>query len=136
VGVLLRSTNRWASLSDKPAYAQLAVDKTTIMATRQSGFGLQAGASGYPAVWDADESFGEAHALARLFIPLGWPTLAMRAGGQRSWGGFPLHESAFIGGRWSLRGFRWNRFAGDVRVWRAELRLPIAASRCGARSWA
>ena len=106
--------------------ADLTVDKTTIMARRQSGFGLQAAVSGYPAVWDAEESFGEAHALARLFIPLGWPTLALRAGGQRSWGSFPLHESAFIGGRWSLRGFRWNRFAGDTSAFgSAELRVPL-----------
>jgi len=106
--------------------ADLTIDKTTIMAARQSGFGLQAGVSGYPAAWDADESFGEARALARLFIPLGWPTLALRAGGQRSWGGFPLHESAFIGGRWSLRGFRWNRFAGDASAFGSvELRVPL-----------
>jgi Omp85 superfamily domain len=106
--------------------ADLTIDKTTVMAARQSGFGLQAGVSEYPAVWDAKESFGEAHALARLFIPLGWPTLALRAGGQRSWGDFPLHESAFIGGRWSLRGFRWNRFAGDASAFGSvELRAPL-----------
>ena len=106
--------------------ADLTIDKTTVMAARQSGFGLEAGVSGYPAVWDAEESFGEAHALARLFIPIGWPTLALRAGGQRSWGSFPLHESAFIGGRWSLRGFRWNRFAGDASAFGSvELRVPL-----------
>jgi hypothetical protein len=108
------------------ARADLTIDKTTIKAARQSGFGLNAGASGYPAAWDADESFGEAHALARVFLPLGWPTLALRAGGQRIWGSFPLHESAFIGGRWSLRGFRWNRFAGDASAFGSmELRVPI-----------
>jgi outer membrane translocation and assembly module TamA len=108
------------------ARVDLTMDRTTIEAERQSGFGLNAGASGYPAALDAEESFGEAHALARLFVPLGWPTLALRAGGQRSWGSFPLHESAFIGGRWSLRGFRWNRFAGDASAFgAAELRVPI-----------
>jgi hypothetical protein len=106
--------------------ADLTVDKSNVTEKRQSGFGVDAGASAYPAVWDADDSFGEAHALARLFIPLGWPTLALRAGGQRNWGAFPLHESAFIGGRWSLRGFRWNRFAGDASAFGAvELRVPL-----------
>ncbi len=106
--------------------ADLTIDKTNVEAKQQSGFGVDVGASGYPAVWDADESFGEAHALARVFIPLGWPTLALRAGGQRSWGSFPLHESAFIGGRWSLRGFRWDRFAGDASAYgAAELRVPL-----------
>jgi hypothetical protein len=108
------------------ARADLTIDATTIDAERQSGFGLSAGASAYPAAWDAGESFGEAHALARLFIPLGWPTLALRAGGQSNWGGFPIHESAFIGGRWSLRGFRWNRFAGDASAFGSvELRVPV-----------
>ncbi len=106
--------------------ADLTIDKTTVMAARQSGLGFQVGVSEYPAVWDAEESFGEAHALARVFVPLGWPTLALRAGGQRSWGDFPLHESAFIGGRWSLRGFRWNRFAGDASAFGSvEMRVPL-----------
>jgi hemolysin activation/secretion protein len=109
------------------ARADLTIDRTTIAAERQSGLGLDAGGSGYPAVWDAEKPFGEAHALARLFVPLGWPTLALRVGGQRNWGSFPLHESAFIGGRWSLRGFRWNRFAGDASAFGSvELRVPIA----------
>jgi len=108
------------------ARAELSVDKTTVLPERQSGFGVDAGVSGYPAVWDAEESFGEAHALARVFVPLGWPTLALRAGGQRNWGAFPLHESSFIGGRWSLRGFRWNRFAGDASAFGSvELRVPL-----------
>ena len=108
------------------ARADLNIDKTNVMAERQSGFGVDVGVSAYPAVWDAEESFGEAHAFARVFIPLVWPTLALRAGGQRNWGEFPLHESAFIGGRWTLRGFRWNRFSGDTSAFgAAELRVPL-----------
>jgi hemolysin activation/secretion protein len=94
---------------------------------QQRGFGVQVGGSAYPAVWDASEPFGEAHAIARVYIPLGWPTVALRAGGQRVWGTFPLHESAFIGGRTSVRGFSWNRFAGDASVFgNAELHVPVA----------
>lgn len=115
------------SFGQAGARAELILERTDVTAERQSGFGLQAGVSGYPAAWDADEAFGEAHALARVFVPLGWPTLALRAGGQRNWGSFPLHESAFIGGRWTLRGYRWNRFAGDASAYGgAELRVPIA----------
>ena len=109
------------------ARAEIELDRTKVETTRQSGFGVGVGGSVYPAVLDADDVFGEAHALARVFIPLRWPTLALRAGGQRNWGNFPLHESAFIGGRWTLRGFRFNRFAGDASAYGAvELRIPIA----------
>lgn len=108
--------------------ADLVLDRTVVDEKKQSGFGFDLGASAYPSAWDADDAFGEAHALARAFVPLGWPTLALRAGGQRSWGTFPLHESAFIGGRWTVRGFRWNRFAGDTSAFGSvELRVPLAS---------
>ncbi|HSL71191.1 MAG TPA: BamA/TamA family outer membrane protein, partial [Longimicrobiales bacterium] len=88
---------------------------------------LSAGASAYPAVWDVPEAFGEVHADAAVYLPIGWPTLALRAGGKRVFGTFPVHESAFVGGRTTLRGFRWNRFAGDAAVHgAAELRVPLA----------
>ena len=108
------------------AFADLELDWTRTDAEQQSGWGLTAGGSAYPAGWDVEDGFGEAHALARVFVPMGWPTLALRAGGQRAWGAFPLHESAFLGGRWTLRGYRWNRFAGDASAYgSAELRVPL-----------
>ncbi|HEU4929740.1 MAG TPA: BamA/TamA family outer membrane protein [Candidatus Krumholzibacteria bacterium] len=108
------------------AFADLDLDWTSADAKEQSGWGLTAGGSAYPSAWDAEDGFGEAHALARVFVPMGWPTLALRAGGQRAWGSFPLHESAFLGGRSTLRGFRWNRFAGDASAYAsAELRVPL-----------
>ena len=107
--------------------AELVHDATEVDAKRQSGFGVNMGASAYPAAWDAEEPFGEEHALARVFIPLGYPTLALRTGARHCWGEFPLHESAFIGGLDTVRGFRWNRFAGDLSAYgAAELRVPIA----------
>jgi hypothetical protein len=107
--------------------ADVDVDQTVMGPKQQSGFRLIAGAAGYPAAWDASDPFAEAHAEGRLFIPLKWPTIALRAGGQKVWGNFPLQESAFIGGRKTLRGFAWNRFAGDASAYgSAELHLPIA----------
>lgn len=94
--------------------------------TRQSGIALQANAAAYPAAWDLKESFSRARALARIYIPFGRPTLGLRAGGERVWGSFPLNEAALIGGQASLRGFSWNRYAGDAAAFgSAELRLPI-----------
>jgi hemolysin activation/secretion protein len=68
----------------------------------------------YPKAWDVEETFGIAwgevvgywQAASRL-------TLAARTGGQKNWGRYPWHESAFIGGSDSVRGFDRNRFAGD-----------------------
>ncbi len=93
---------------------------------KQQGLDFSAGASAYPAFWDVPSGFGEAHALARLFVPVGRPTIALRAGGKRVWGDFPLHEAAFVGASESLRGYRWNRFAGDAAAFgSAELHVPI-----------
>lgn len=90
------------------------------------GWSVYAGGSFYPAIWDAPEPFGELHAEATVHIPFGWPTLALRAGGKRVWGEFPVHEAAFIGGRTTLRGYRWDRFAGDASAYgSAEVRLPL-----------
>jgi hypothetical protein len=70
--------------------------------------------------------FGKADAWVSAFIPLSTPTLALRVGGQRAFGNYPIHEAAMIGGRETVRGFRWQRFAGDAAVFgNAELRAPL-----------
>lgn len=91
------------------------------------GFVLRAGGSSYPEVLDIPEAFHEVHAMAATYLSFGSPVLALRAGGQHIFGdGFPLHEAAFIGGLSTLRGYRFNRFAGDQSVYGgAELRIPI-----------
>lgn len=91
-----------------------------------NGYALDAGGSAYPALLDVNGTFGEAHAAARAWIPLGWPFLALRAGGKKLWGTFPVHEAAFIGGRNSLRGFETDRLAGDASVFGStELHAPL-----------
>lgn len=90
------------------------------------GVHAQAGLSVTPALLDVDDAFGDAHAELRTYLTFG-PTLALRAGGQRSWGAFPAQRAAFIGGRTTVRGFRHQRFAGDAALHgSAELRVPIA----------
>jgi hypothetical protein len=90
------------------------------------GYSFEAGGSAYPALLDVTETFGEAHAVARAWVPLGWPFLALRAGGNKLWGTFPVHEAAFIGGRNTLRGFETDRLAGDAAVFGStELHAPL-----------
>jgi hypothetical protein len=85
-----------------------------------------AGVSGTPAMLDVNDAFGNAYVDARTYFTFG-PTLALRAGGQKSWGAFPAQRAAFIGGRTTVRGFRHQRFAGDAALHgSAELRVPIA----------
>lgn len=95
----------------------------------RSGFRLAAGGSAFPVSWDLDGPFGRAHAEASGFLSLPGergPTLALRAGGARALGDFPFQEAAFVGGSRTLRGFSYQRFAGDAAVYgNAELRAPL-----------
>jgi len=81
----------------------------------------------YPEVWHVESTFGtvEAQAATYLMAPIALePTLALRVGGKKVWGTFPFHESAFIGGASTLRGWKQQRFAGDAALYgNAEIRL-------------
>ena len=77
---------------------------------------LQAGSGGY----------GELHGDARVRLPLGGPALAARLGARRLWGGFPFDDAAFLGGARTLRGYDYQRFAGDAMLYGGlELRVPL-----------
>ena len=93
--------------------------------------GLQAkiGASAYPAFLDVTQPFGSVFGEVRGFLSVSGPaspTLAVRAGAQKVMGEPPFFEAAYLGGAGSLRGFRRQRFAGDVALFGgAELRVPL-----------
>lgn len=130
VGPVLRYAKPDGSTSYGQAGGRLEFvwDDAARIPVRQSGFALQGGVAAYPAMLDVDNAFTTADALARLYVPIGNTTVALRAGGRRVWGdGFPLWEAAFVGGSTSLRGYAWNRYAGDASAFgSAELRLPLA----------
>lgn len=94
------------------------------------GFGVELGASAFPAAWDLDDSFARARGEVFGYVPIPvgrTPSLALRLGGQKAWGTFPVDESALIGGKRALRGYRTGRFRGDAAVYGgAELRVPLA----------
>jgi hypothetical protein len=93
------------------------------------GVQVELGSSAYPAFWDISDPFFETHGVVRAYVPvpgLSGPFAALRVGGQRVFGTFPVHEAAFLGGRRSLRGFRTDRFAGDASLYGgAQLHLPV-----------
>jgi hypothetical protein len=117
------------------ARAEAELDRRDDGAFPRSGWRMRAGASAYPALWDAAGAFGEAHAAASAYVSFGvGPVLAVRAGGKRVWGEFPFHEAAFLGGGSTLRGHTGQRFAGDQMVFGgAELRQPLFRANLGLR---
>jgi hypothetical protein len=102
---------------------------------------VEAEASWFPAWLDVLDPFGAVEAevagyLGRSRSPV---QLAARVGGRRVWGTYPWFESAFIGGRASVRGYSRQRFAGDgslyggleARAWLFTLDVPPVPLRVG-----
>ena len=91
---------------------------------RRGGWMRLAGEAHQGISGDADQAFARMRGEGAAYVPvMRATTLAVRAGGERVWGGFPVQEAAFLGGQGSLRGQPRGRFAGDASVWsNAELR--------------
>jgi hypothetical protein len=106
------------------AVADLRIDGRDTLAVTRSGWWFGARAKGYGSDLGP---FGSAGAEARTYLSLGaGPVLALRAGGEVAAGDFPFDEAAFLGGPGSLRGFPYQRFAGDAAAFgSAELRQPL-----------
>jgi hypothetical protein len=63
---------------------------------------------------ERDGSFWRASARGAMYVPLGPAVVALRAGGEKVWGDFPIQYAALIGGSPTMRGFSYQRFAGDA----------------------
>ncbi|HEY0021174.1 MAG TPA: BamA/TamA family outer membrane protein [Longimicrobium sp.] len=82
---------------------------------------------------DADQAFARMRGEGAAYVPvMRATTLAVRAGGERVWGGFPVQEAAFLGGQASLRGQPRGRFAGDASLW-SSAELRASAGRANLR---
>ena len=94
-----------------------------------NGLLIDASSSWYPAMLDAAAAFGDVRARVNIYrtlpLPL-HPILAIRTGGQKSFGTFPYHAAAYIGGRRSAPDLDAQRYAGDAALYgTAELRVPL-----------
>ncbi len=112
------------------AQAGFAIDTRNDAAAPTRGIHLTAGGSAYPAWGDVERgAFGEIHGeVSTYFSPdaSGNQTLALRIGAKKVFGTAPFYESAFLGGRYTVRGFHEQRFAGDAAVYgNAELRMFV-----------
>ena len=115
------------------ALTELLVDRRDDIVYPRHGVRTLAGASVYPLVGGPSGAFGEAHATASAYWTMAGehlPTLAVRAGGKKLWGDFPIHDAAFVGGSATLRGYPYQRFAGDAMTFGgAELRQPLGKAK-------
>ena len=105
----------------------LELDRTDSEPVPTSGWTIDAELSAYPQLLGLDNAFGTASAGGAFYVPLvrGGPHLAFRGRGQVASSGYPVQFAPAIGGRSSLRGYSWHRFAGDAALsGGAELRVP------------
>lgn len=81
----------------------------------------------YPRAASAESTFSGVEGNAAAYISLAEPLiLALSIGGKKLSGTIPYTEAAYIGGASTVRGYAWNRFAGDASLYgRIELRLTL-----------
>lgn len=119
------------------AQAQAEWDRRDSETYPRSGFRVTAAGTVFPLSWDADGPFGRAQAEGSAYLSLPGersPTLALRAGGVQALGDFPFQEAAFVGGSRTLRGYPFQRFAGERALYgSAEVRAPLAYVNLGVR---
>jgi hypothetical protein len=85
---------------------------------------------GSPPIQDVRKAYARTDAEVRAYLPVGGgpgaPGLAVRAGGAKLFGPFPMQDAAFLGGRRTLRGWQSERFAGDASLYASvEARVPL-----------
>jgi hypothetical protein len=97
------------------------------------GVALRFSAAGelFPPVLDVTSTYGSLRAEGAARLPLGKssasPWVAARLEAQRVWGPFPYDDAAYLGGERTLRGYHYQRFAGDAALYGGvELRVPVA----------
>ena len=124
--------HRTAALGGKHNWAGFGFDalirRTDGSAVPHRGLVLLAGGAAYPKALDLPSAYGTARAEVRTYVPLGSrPHLALRVGGAGVWGDhFAIEDAAYLGGRFDLRGYEYNRFVGERAAFgNAELRVPV-----------
>lgn len=107
--------------------SNITIDTRDVRAAARKGVLIELEGTVYPGIWDVVTTFGKVSGLASTYLSAGPATLALRAGGEKVFGDFPWFESAFLGGRTTIRGWHEQRFAGDASAYgNAELRLHVA----------
>jgi hypothetical protein len=106
----------------------LDMDQASRGPASERGWTFNGELTGYPPLWDVEESFNTARAVGAVYLPLPGEAahVALRAGGAVASGPFPLQHAPSIGGRETLRGYHYQRYSGETSAFgSAELRVPI-----------
>jgi hypothetical protein len=122
--------------------AGIVLDTKSGVLTQLRGFRVRLAARHTPGILDAQTSFTKVHGSASASFGghiLTDVFLDLHLAGERNWGRYPFFDAAFLGGTTiptelqfsgitglPLRGFDYNRFAGDSAVvLNTELRVAI-----------
>ncbi len=102
-----------------------------------AGMRFDAAARMYPAWLDLTSPVAVTTVSVKAFAVMPWalePAVSVRLSAGRVFGDAPFHESVFLGGRRSLRGFQKQRYAGDLALaLNSELRLNPLRLRVAGR---
>jgi hypothetical protein len=109
---------------------EVAFDRRDPSVYPRRGLRLRSRITGSPIVWgDIASPFATSAVEAAVYLPVAGPlepTLALRAGGHRTFGVAPLQLASAIGGASTLRGYDSRRFVGDAALnGGAELRTAL-----------
>lgn len=110
------------------ARASVRMERVDRPSAPHRGFRLDATARAFPGLDDdVGGAFGNIDLLGRGYLPVrGDAHLAVRLGLGQAWGDFPAWHAPALGGRSSLRGFEFMRYAGETAAFGgAELRVPL-----------
>jgi hemolysin activation/secretion protein len=103
------------------------LDGSNIDPVPTHGWKLRSNLAAYPFALRTG-TFTSSTASGSAYLPLyvRGSSMAFRVGGSLASGDFPAQYAAFIGGSNTVRGFAWQRFAGDRAVSAStELRVPV-----------
>jgi len=106
----------------------LVIERGDSVEYARNGWKLQGWGTAFPYANHDASAFGGTRAEGIAYLSAGarGPTLALRAGGEKVWGGFPFQYAATLGGGRNLRGYASERFAGDAAAFgNAELRQVL-----------
>ena len=109
--------------------ASIHHDTRDATAFARRGGEIRAAMTAYPAILDAEEAFGSFEASASYTTSPATPlTFALKGSAKTTWGKYPAHEAAYLGGSRTVRSLNSQRFAGDAAAWaNFETRLRIGS---------
>lgn len=109
--------------------ASYVLDTRDLPGYPRRGVMVELGGTVRPGIWDVRSTYGEVHGTVSTYLSPsmpGSPVLALRAGGQQTFGDYIYQDAAYIGGPSTVRLGRERRFAGDAALFgSAEVRFAL-----------